>query len=149
MYQRLEFACAILLLVAIVLLIGAASVGRAMGAPIIWSIEVAQLFFVWLCMLAADLALQQQRHFGLSILTDNLSPRWQHVLATVNHAILLLLLIFLLVYAVRNTHLMHTRFIGATRMNASLVHAAMPVGLALMIRTLAVQLYRKLVSGRR
>jgi len=149
MYQRLELACACLLFVAIVILVGVAAVARYVGAPIIWSIEVAQLLFVWLCLLAADLALQQQRHFGLSILIDNIAPRWRQILAIVNHSILLVLLAFLLFHAVRNTQLMHSRFIGATRMNASLVHAAMPFGLALMIRTLAVQLYQTLMTRER
>ncbi len=149
MYQRLEFACASLLFAAIVVLVGVAAVARFMGTPIIWSIEVAQLLFVWLCLLAADLALQQQRHFGLSILIDNLPPQWRRLLAILNHAILLVLLFFLLFYAVRNTQLMHSRFIGATRMNASLVHAAMPFGLVLMIRTLAVQLYEILILSER
>ena len=51
MYQRVEFACASLILAAIVILVAIASVSRAMGSPIIWSVEIAQLLFVWLCML--------------------------------------------------------------------------------------------------
>jgi TRAP-type transport system small permease protein len=144
MYQRMEFGLAALLFVAIVLLVGIASITRFLGSPIIWSIEIAQLFFVWICMLAADLALQQDRHFGLSIVLDSLSPRGRRIAEIVNTVILLILLGFLLVYAVRNTVLMHPRLIGATQMNASLVHAAMPFGLVLMLRTLLVRLYRSL-----
>ncbi len=146
MYQRLEFACAALLLAAIVLLVGVAAVTRFMGSPIIWSIEIAQLMFVWLVMLAADLAMQQGRHFGLSLLADALSPPAQRRLEIINYLIVLALLVFLLFYAVRNTILMHPRLIGATQMNASLVHAAMPFGLALMIRTLGFQLYARIRS---
>ena len=146
MYQRLEFACACLLLAAIVILIGVAAVTRFMGSPIIWSIEIAQLFFVWLVMLAADLAMQQGRHFGLSIVADALPPHAQRIVEIVNYLIVLALLVFLLFYAVRNTILMHPRLIGATQMNASLVHAAMPFGLLLMVRTLAVQLYGRIRS---
>jgi TRAP-type transport system small permease protein len=144
MYQRLEFACAALLLAAIVILVGVAAVTRFMGAPIIWSIEIAQLFFVWLVMVSADLAMQQGRHFGLSILADVLPPSRQRILEIINYLIVLALIVFLLFYAVRNTMLMHPRLIGATQMNASLVHAAMPFGLVLMIRTLAVQLYTRI-----
>ena len=144
MYQRLEYACAALLFVAIVLLVGVAAVTRFMGAPIIWSIEIAQLFFVWLVMLSADLAMQHGRHFGLSLLADALPPRGQRILEIVNYLIVLALIVFLLVYAVRNTILMPPRLIGATQMNASLIHAAMPFGLLLMIRTLGVQLYERI-----
>ncbi len=145
MYQRLEFGLAALLLVAIVLLVGIASITRFLGSPIIWSVEIAQLCFVWICMLAADLALQENRHFGLSIVLDGLSPRGRRIGEIINTVILVLLLSFLLVYAVRNTVLMHPRLIGATQMHASLVHAAMPFGLALMLRTLLVRLYRSLM----
>lgn len=144
MYQRLEYACAAILFAAIVLLVGVAAVTRFMGSPIIWSIEIAQLLFVWLVMLSADLAMQHGRHFGLSLLADALPPAGQRILEIVNYAIVLALLIFLLVYAVSNTILMHPRLIGATQMNASLIHASMPVGLLLMIRTLAVQLYTRI-----
>ena len=75
MYQRIEFAAATLLLVAIVGLVGIAAITRFMGAPIIWSIEVATAMFVWLIVLAVDLAMQQNRHFGLSLVLDSVSPR--------------------------------------------------------------------------
>ena len=141
MYQRLEFACAAFLLVGIVILVGIASITRYLGSPIIWSVEIAQLLFVWLCMLAADLALQQNRHFGLSILLDRLSPKARRIADIVNILIVGALLAFLLFYALRNAVLMHPRLIGATQMNASLIHGSMVVGLALMLRTLAVQFY--------
>lgn len=143
MYQRIEMAIAALLFVAIVVLVGVAAVARSAGSPIIWSIEIAQLLFVWLVMLAADIALQEGRHFGLALLLDNLKPRARFVFDVVNILILIALLGFLLVYAVKNVQLMHPRLIGATQMNASLVHAALLVGIVLFLRTLAVQLYRR------
>ena len=84
MYQRMEFGLAALLLVAIVLLVGVASITRFLGSPIIWSVEIAQLCFVWICMLAADLALQQNRHFGLSIVLDSLTPRGRRIAEIIN-----------------------------------------------------------------
>lgn len=144
MYLRLEMACAAALLVAIVLLVGIASAARTAGSPIIWSIEIAQLIFVWLVMLAADIALQQRRHFGLSLLLDRFSPPARRVADIVNIVILMALLAFLLVYAFRNVALMHPRLIGATQMNASLIHASMVVGIVLLLRTLAVQLYQRM-----
>jgi TRAP-type C4-dicarboxylate transport system permease small subunit len=139
MFQRIEFACASLLLVAIVILVGIASVARAMGSPVIWSVEVAQLLFVWLCMLAADLALQHNRHFGLLILLDNLAPKVRRTVEIVNMMILIVLLAFLLSYAWGNMILMHPRLFGATQMHGSYIHASMVVGLALLLRTMVMQ----------
>lgn len=139
MYRRLEFACASALLVAIVCLVAIASVSRAMGSPIIWSVEIAQLLFVWLCMLAADLAMQDNRHFRLMALLDGVPPRLRWYLESVNMVIVILFLAFLWIYAWRNMVLMHPRLIGATQMNGSLIHASMVVGLVLLLRTSLVQ----------
>lgn len=140
MYRRLEYACASLLLAAIVALVGIAAVSRAMGSPIIWSIEIAQLLFVWLCMLAADLALQENRHFGLMVLLEKLTPERRRLMEIANLAIMICLVVFLFFYAWKNAVLMHPRLLGATQMNGSLIHTSMVVGLALLTRTMVLQL---------
>jgi TRAP-type C4-dicarboxylate transport system permease small subunit len=86
--------------------------------------------------------MQHNRHFGLSVLQDKLSPRAGQFVELGKLLVLIALLGFLFVYAVRNTILMHPRLIGATQMHASFVHAAMPFGLALMLRTLAVKVWQ-------
>ena len=133
--RKVEGGAAVLLLVAIVVLVAGASIARAVGSPIIWSIEVAQLLFVWLCVLAADLALQESRHFGLAILADWLGPARYRWVELVNLAVLAVLLAFLLRYAVKNTVLMNPRLFGAAQMPGSWTHASMVLGFALMLRT--------------
>lgn len=140
MFRRLEFACAALLLGAVVVLVGLAAVTRAMGTPIIWSVEIAQLLFLWLCILAIDLALQEERHFGLRIVQDNVSPRIGRIVEMINLLIMVALLAFLIRYAWRNTLLMHTRLDGALQIRGSYLHASMVIGFALMIRTLLARL---------
>lgn len=140
-FRRFETGCAILLLTAIVALVAIASIARAVGSPIIWSVEIAQLCFVWLCMFSADLALQSERHFGLSILSDALPPRKRQMLELANKTVLIGLLGFLLYYAWINTQLMHPRLIGATQMHGSYIHASMVVGLCLLLRTMISQAY--------
>ncbi|RAI02489.1 C4-dicarboxylate ABC transporter permease [Acuticoccus sediminis] len=139
--HRLEAAAAIGLLIAIVLLVAAASLARAAGSPIIWSIEIAQLLFVWLCVLSADLALQESRHFGLALLAEALGEKGYRRVEMFNLAVLSALLAFLLVYAVRNAALMHPRLFGATQMHGSYTHASMVLGFALMLRTTLARLY--------
>ncbi|SFS51824.1 TRAP-type C4-dicarboxylate transport system, small permease component [Sulfitobacter marinus] len=139
--QRVETVCAVLLLVAIVVLVAIASIARVVGSPIIWSVEIAQLCLVWLCMLSADLAMQNGRHFGLSLLSDALSPARKRLLELFNRAVLIILLGLLLYYAWHNAHLMHPRLIGATQMHGSYLHASMVVGLCLLLRTMIAQTY--------
>ena len=75
MLRRIEFVSASILLAGIVLLVGGGSVARAFGVPIIWSVEIAQLMFLWLCVLAIDIAMQDNRHFGLEVLLDHVPAR--------------------------------------------------------------------------
>ncbi len=140
MLRRVEFAVAALLLCAVVALVGLAAITRATGAPIIWSVEVAQLTFLWLCIVAIDLGLQDERHFGLQLLQDNVSPAVRKIIEIVNILILIGLLAFLFRYAWRNTVIMHARLDGALQIPGSYYHASMVAGFALMIRTLLVKL---------
>lgn len=147
MLRRVEFACACLLLCAVVVLVGLAAITRYGGSPIIWSIEIAQLMFLWLCVLAIDLGLQDERHFGIQLLQDNVSPRLRKAIEIVNILILIALLAFLLRYAWRNTAIMHTRLDGALQIPGSFYHASMVVGFALMIRTLLARLLATIRRG--
>ncbi|MFV1850188.1 MAG: TRAP transporter small permease [Thalassospira sp.] len=144
MLKRIEFACAGGLLVAVVILVAIASVARAMGSPIIWSVEMAQLIFAWLCMLAADIAMQEDRHFGLQVLQEILSPRASALVEIFNIVVVIGFLAFLLNYAWTNMILMHPRLVGAAQINASYIHASMVVGLLLMMRTMVSQLVRRI-----
>ena len=95
-------------------------------------------------MLAADLGLQQNRHFGLMIMQDRLSVKGRRIAEIINLSILIALVVFLFFYAWKNMLLMHPRLIGATQMNGSLIHASMVVGMLLLFRTMVVQIIARL-----
>lgn len=147
MLRRVEFACASALLAAVVILVGVASIARALGSPIIWSIEVAQLLFLWLCILAIDLAMQDERHFGLSIILDNVPERVRRALEVINLLVMIGLLVYLMQFAWKNMLLMHPRLTGALQTPGSYFHASIVVGFLLLIRTLGVKLFRTVRNG--
>ncbi len=144
MLIRIEFACAAFLLVAVVILVGVASVARAIGSPIIWSIEVAQLLFLWLCIISIDVDLQQNRHFGIRLVLDNLPAASRKLFEIANLVVLIGLLAYLLQFAWANMILMHPRLDGALQTPGSYFHASMVVGFVLLIRTLAVKLVARI-----
>ena len=139
MFRRLEISLATTLLAAIVVLVAVAAVSRKMGSPIIWSLEVSTALFVWLVVICVDIAMQQNRHFGLSIILDNVPPRAGRMIEIANRIVIVGLLLYLLYYAVINVPLMHKRMLGALQITKSYIHLAMPVGILLWLRTLAVQ----------
>ena len=49
----------------IFVLIGA--ITRTIGSPVIWAVDLAQLSFVWACVLGADLALKKNAHIEIDI----------------------------------------------------------------------------------
>lgn len=147
MLRCIEYGFAAILLGAVVILVGIAAVARGFGAPIIWSVEVAQLLFVWLVIIAADLGMQANRHFGMQILLDNVPPSIRKATEIANIVVLIGLLAVLLYYAWGNMILMHPRLDGALQLPGSYLHASMVVGFALLLRTLVVQLFQRISNG--
>lgn len=139
MFRRIELSLATALLGSIVALVAIAAISRKIGSPIIWSLEVSTALFVWLVVLCVDIAMQQKRHFGLSLLLDNVSPHLRRYIEIANIAVVMLLLGYLLHYAVINVPLMHKRMLGALQIPKSYIHLALPVGILLWLRTLAFQ----------
>lgn len=139
MFKRIEISLAIGLLASIVLLVAIAAVSRKIGSPIIWSLEVSTALFVWLVVLAVDIAMQQNRHFGLSLVLDNVPARVRRWIELANMMVVMALLVYLLYYAIINVPLMQKRMLGALQIPKSFVHLAIPVGILLWLRTLATQ----------
>jgi len=142
-FRRIEISLATTLLAAIVVLVAVAAISRKVGSPIIWSLEVSTALFVWLVVLAVDIAMQQNRHFGLSLLLDNVPPATRRWVELANMAVVAALLVYLLYYACINVPLMQKRMLGALQIPKSYIHLAMPVGIVLWLRTLAVQMHAR------
>lgn len=138
-FRRLELSLATLLLASIVVLVAMAAISRKMGSPIIWSLEVSTALFVWLVVLAVDIAMHQNRHFGLSLVLDNVPVATRRWIDIINIVVVMALLAWLLYYAVINVPLMQKRMLGALQIPKSYIHAAMPAGILLWLNTLAWQ----------
>jgi TRAP-type C4-dicarboxylate transport system permease small subunit len=135
--MSLEFLVAKLLLAAIVVLVFLAAVGRSLGYPLIWSIDVAQLMFIWLCFLGANRAMRLRTHIGVDYFVRKL-PRTPRRLIEIGLALLALaFLIALVVSGYRLTVLNWQRVYGDSGISYAWVTAAVPVGAALLAITIA------------
>ncbi len=139
-----EFLAAKLLLAAIVILVFIAALGRTFGYPLIWSIDVAQLLFIWVCFLGANRAMRLKAHIGVDLFVRKLprTPRW-----LVEIALALLSLAFLIALAVsgyRLTMLNWQRVYGDSGISYAWVTAAVPVGSALLALTITINLIHAL-----
>ncbi len=149
---RAEFAISSALLAVIVLLVFVAAVMRSFGHPLIWSVDLAQLLFIWLCFFGACRAMREKGHIGIDLVVRHLPPRMRFGLEV---ALTLVVLIFLLALAWQGyklTMLNLARRFGDSGLSYAWVTSAVPVGSLLLAVALATNLVRawpERKSGRR
>ena len=133
---RLELAAAKALLAVIVVLVFAAAVGRSFGYPLVWSVDVAQLLFIWVCFLGANRALRLKTHIGVDLFVRKLPRSIRHWVELALAAVTLAFLIALAVSGYRLTMLNWQRVYGDSGISYAWVTIAVPVGAAMLALTL-------------
>lgn len=131
-YVRLEDIVSKFLLAVITVLVLIAAVSRTVGYPVIWSDDMAQLLFAWLCVLGATRAMRLKAHMAVDYAVKWLprTPRW--LLELFNAALILGFLITLAISGYRLTMLNWQRVYGDSGISYAWVTIAIPVGCALM-----------------
>ncbi len=140
-----ELAICIALLATITGLVFTAAILRFFGHPLTWSIDMAQLLFIWLCMLGACRAMREKSHLGMEVIAARLPyvPRlWVELICSV------LTLIFLAILVKQGFELAwlnRQRTFGDSTLSYAWVTAAVPVGSALLAISL---LYNMIMAWR-
>jgi TRAP-type C4-dicarboxylate transport system permease small subunit len=134
---QIELAICVALLAFITGLVFVAAVMRFYGHPLVWSIDLAQLLFIWLCFLGASRAMREKSHLGMEMVVKYLGYRPQLWLELVCSAIVLAFLGVLAVEGVKLTLLNSERTFGDSTLSYAWVTAAVPVGSAILGISLA------------
>lgn len=143
-FRKGEAILAGFLLAVIVLLVFAAGAMRWFGHPLVWSVDVAQLLFVWVSFLGADMALRKHAHIGIDYLSKRMPPRIRAVLDIVLALVVLAFLVTMAVMGYRLTMLNLERQFGDSGISYAFVTGAVPAGCLLMALTLLGQVRRAL-----
>jgi TRAP-type C4-dicarboxylate transport system permease small subunit len=143
---RIELAVCFALLAGITGLVFVAAIMRTFGHPLTWSIDMAQLLFIWLCMLGACRAMREKSHLGMEVLAKYLPPMPRLWLELICSAITLVFLAVLVVQGFELAWLNRQRQFGDSTLSYAWVTAAVPVGCALLGASLA---YNMAVAWRR
>ena len=138
---QLEFAVGCLLLAVIVLLVFAASIMRFFDHPLIWSVDVAQLLFIWLCFFGAARAMREKGHIGIDLLVRFLPEKTRFGLEMALSIVILAFLAILMVEGYGLTTLNWQRQFGDSGLSYAWVTAAVPAGCLM----LAIALLRNMV----
>jgi TRAP-type C4-dicarboxylate transport system permease small subunit len=120
---------------------------RTVGYPLIWAIDIAQLSFVWACVLGADIALKRNAHIEIDILVRTFSRAARRLLAIVFLIMISTFLATLVWLGINLTLLNLERPLGDVGISYGFVTSAIPVGALLMLATALRRLWRGL-SGR-
>jgi len=121
-------------------LVFVAAVSRAMGAPILWAIDIAMMLFIWCSFLGADAALRAKQHIIIDIIVRLFPQKLQRALLIAHWSIMILFLLTLVVLGIELTLLNYQRPMGDTDISYAFVTAAVPAGSLLMAITASAQL---------
>ena len=120
-------------------LVGA--VTRTAGVPVIWAVDLAQLSFVWACVLGADLAMKNNAHIEIDIVVRYFSASVRRIIAIVWLIAIAAFLAMLIWYGTDLTLMNKERELGDVGISYSWVTGAIPLGCALMLATTLRRLY--------
>lgn len=130
--SQIELAICVALLAAITGLVFVAAIMRFFGHPLTWSVDMAQLLFIWLCMLGGTRAMREKSHLGMEVLAKRLGYRRQFRVEMACSVITLAFFAILVVEGWKLTMLNRERTFGDSTLSYSWVTAAVPVGCLLI-----------------
>ncbi|MCA1999557.1 MAG: TRAP transporter small permease, partial [Hyphomicrobiales bacterium] len=116
------------------------------GHPLIWSVDLAQLLFIWLCFLGANRAMRIKAHIGVDLFVRKLPHTPRHIIEVGLGIVALAFLIALVVAGYRLTVLNWQRIYGDSGISYAWVTSAVPFGAGLLAITLAGNLVGALRS---
>ena len=139
-YRKAEEAISRVLLAICVILVVVASLGRWLGHPIIWSVDMAQLLFIWICFLGANQAMRTDQHVGVDLLLVHLPARVRRWVLMFHFLLIEAFLLAMVYYGVDLTLLNVERQFSDTPISYAWVTVAVPVGSALLFTTILVRM---------
>lgn len=136
MFSKVEYALAAMILVTITLLVFAAGAMRWFGYPLIWSVDLAQALFPWLCFLGANRALRQRTHLGVDMFARQLPVRMRLYLEIAFSVVITAFLGLLAFKGVELTMLNLERLMGDSGLSYAYVTISVPFGAVIMSLTI-------------
>lgn len=143
-----EAAVGKLLLCVIVALVFAAGILRWFDHPLIWSVDLAQLLFIWISFIGANQALRKRVHIGMDLLVRPLPIRMRQVVEIALALLTLAFLLYMVLLGYRLTTLNLERVYGDSGISYAFVTSAVPIGCLMLAITLAGHLLALLRAWR-
>jgi TRAP-type C4-dicarboxylate transport system permease small subunit len=147
---KVEAVVAAVFLIVMVGLIFYGGLARLLARPQNWTIDLATCLFAWACFLCADIAWRRNSLMSITLVSERLPERGQHVLMQVNYAIIAVFLLYVMCAGTWLSWISRARsFQGIPEVSYSWVTMSLPVGAALLLLTTAIKAADDLAGGRR
>lgn len=132
-FAKLEITAGCILLAVITVLVFIAAVMRFAGYPLIWSVDLAQLLFIWLCFFGAAKAMRERSHLGVDFLARLLPSRIRLLLETLMSLLFAAFFLVLAWEGYKLTILNKERLFGDSGLSYAWVTIAVPAGCLLLL----------------
>lgn len=147
-YVKAEDFITNFLMISVVIFVFTAAVMRWMGSPIAWSVDVAQLLFVWLIFLGANRALRENRHIGVDFFVKRMSDKTREIIDILLYVLMLGFLIYLSWYGILLSLENAIRQINSLSISYAYISASVPVGCFIMSITVISRIWSSISALR-
>lgn len=134
-YIKIEDFTTNFLMLAVVFFVFIAAAMRWAGSPIAWSVEIAQLLFVWLIFLGANRSLRENRHIGVDFFVKKLPNKVRNILEIIIYLLILFFLIFIGIYGILLSIENSIRQISSISISYAYISSSVPIGCLIMSLT--------------
>jgi TRAP-type C4-dicarboxylate transport system permease small subunit len=118
-----------------------------MGAPLVWTTDLATCFFAWACFLCADVAWRNDGLISIRLVADRLPETAQRLLTYANYILISLFLVYLIGTGLWLSYVSSARsFQGIPAVSYSWITMSLPVGAALLLVTTLVKFKREIAG---
>lgn len=121
-------------LVSIMAITFAAGVGRTIGNPINWAMDMSTFLFAWTVFFSADIGMRKDEHVNVEVFIDFLPEKYKKVVMVFNYLVIIVFLAFLVIYGAHITYECRMRqFQGIPGFSYAWAALSAPVGSLLLI----------------
>jgi TRAP-type transport system small permease protein len=145
-YVKTEKFITNFLMIGVVLFVFFAAVMRWVGFPIVWSVEFAQLLFVWVIFLGANRALREEKHIGVDFFARKMPMKMRLMVEIVMDLLVIAFLGFLVYFGILLSIENSVRLINNLAISYSIVTLAVPIASVFMTITLLIKIKGKIFS---
>lgn len=145
---KIEIIIAKIMFITMVVLIFIAAIGRCIGYPLIWSIEISMVLFAWVSMFSIHYAHANYRNMGIDFLCKRFPAKVQNAIDYLNKILIIAFLCMGTGAGYLFTWDTRAHVLPISEINQVFLSAAVPTGCLLLLLTCIEQLIDKVKTNR-